>query len=133
VTPITKNVRVVRAGLPEGATYPRRARQLVRHGRAEWLDANTIRLQPDPPGERADKMETAHSSDATVAHFTELVEQILRDDELTKVAIAGIVEACKGGAFAADAPSHGIGRIMEANRQLKVEALKVLQAFVTHT
>ena len=49
------------------------------------------------------------------------------------MAIAGIVEACKGGAFAADAPSHGIGRIMEANRQLKVEALKVLQAFVTHT
>ncbi len=77
-------------------------------------------------------METAHSSEAMVAHFTAFVEQILQDDELTKEAIAGIVEACKGGVSAADAPAHGIGRIMEANRHLKVEALKVLRAFVTH-
>ena len=76
-------------------------------------------------------METAYGSDEMVSHFKDIVEKILQDDDLTKAAIAGITEACKHGVSPADAPAQAIGRLMEANRQLKVEALKVLQAFVS--
>jgi len=132
VTPIAKNIRVVRGtGLPDGATYPRRARQLVRHGRAEWLDATTVRLHLGSPGKRAENTETAYGSDEAIAHFKQLVDKVVSDDDLTNQAIAGIVEACKQGVSQADAPAHAIGRIMEANRQLKIEALKILHEFIT--
>ena len=44
---MTKNVAVVTGdpSRPLGATYPRRARGLVRSGRAEWLDEHTILLR----------------------------------------------------------------------------------------
>ena len=48
--PIEKNVVVKDAfGLPLQATYFRRAKQLVKKGRAEWIDGNVIRLFAGPP------------------------------------------------------------------------------------
>lgn len=52
-TPITKNIRVVdAAGTHLQSTYPKRALGLVKHGRARFIDDETIELlrPPDPQG-----------------------------------------------------------------------------------
>jgi len=56
-TPITKNIKVVdeRGNIYE-ATYPRRAKGLVKHGRARFIDENTLCLAR-PPKKSEDIME----------------------------------------------------------------------------
>jgi|GEM_PF-2646845 len=67
MTPITKNIVQIQEMIfisdkktilvknllcqPVGFTYPKRARGLVKHRRAEWLDAETIRLFYSQKGE----------------------------------------------------------------------------------
>lgn len=54
-TPITKNIRVVDgAGNPLESTYPKRALGLVKHGRARFVDEQTIQLTR-PPATRAEE------------------------------------------------------------------------------
>ena len=68
---MAKNVRVIRAAsVPDSETYPKRARQLVRHGRAAWVDDHTIRLIADPPKKGADLMDTVSDPDAGVETTT---------------------------------------------------------------
>lgn len=151
---MTKNVRVVRAaGLPDSETYPRRAKQLVQHGRAAWLDENTIQLTADLPGERAEDMDTVTESpeiDATdtpvtsgpggeggqelLQHLRALVEKALHGDDMTSEAIQAIQTYCTcGDVSPADAPAQAIARIYAANQELKTEALRVMKEFLILT
>ncbi len=75
-------------------------------------------------------MDTGSSAE-WVGYFRQLVEKVVADDEVTKRAIDGIVAACGEHVSPSDAPATAIGRIMEANRQLKLEALKILHEFIT--
>ena len=75
-------------------------------------------------------META-SREEWVGYFKQLVEKVIADDDLTRQAIDGIVGASAQGVSPSDAPASAIGRVMEANRQMKVEALKILHEFIT--
>jgi hypothetical protein len=70
-TPITKNIRVVDdAGNPLQSTYPKRALGLVKHGRARFIDDQTIQMtRPPDPREKETTMHTQeqdHSNTATV-------------------------------------------------------------------
>lgn len=75
-------------------------------------------------------METT-SREQWVGYFKQLVEKVIADDDLTRQAIEGVAAACAHGVSEADAPAHAIGQIMESNRQMKIEALKILHEFIT--
>ena len=68
--PITKNIRVMdKQGNHYGATYPKRAKGLVKQGRARFIDDHTIRLLEEvrPPKTNLkiledDKMHTEHEN-----------------------------------------------------------------------
>lgn len=67
-TPITKNVRVVDgAGNPLQSTYRKRALGLVKHGRARFIDPDTIELTrpPDPQGEETIMQTQSQDQDTT--------------------------------------------------------------------
>lgn len=154
-----KRVRVVRAAdLPDSETYPKRAKQLVRHGRAVWLDEGTIRLTARLPGkgEKDKDMETttkeasvvdsAGTATATpaasrdedaedrqewVEHFRTLVVRVLDDDGLSD-AMQTIKDIYTNREVSpADAPAHAIARLYAANQELRAEALRVLKEFLT--
>ncbi len=69
VTPIEKNVKIVdNNNVIYGATYPKRARGLVKKGRARFIDENTI-CMPRPAGitEDSDMSEIQKKQEATTA------------------------------------------------------------------
>lgn len=69
VTPIEKNVRIIDSNnVIYGATYPKRARGLVKKGRARFIDENTI-CMPRPAGitEDSDMSEIQKKQEATTA------------------------------------------------------------------
>ncbi len=133
-TPINQNVAVV-AGAnrsPLGATYQRRAKQLVKKGRAEWVDDNTIRIFSEPSAEmRADKMteNTEHPvAPDWVAYIKNLGERLLENDAVALAAISTIKE----GSFASpsDSPGNAIGRIVEAHQKAKADIFHRLTKYV---
>jgi len=66
MTPIEKNIKVVDAnGNEYEATYPKRAKGLVKNGRARFIDENTICLACPPNNELEDNN---MSENKTVAH-----------------------------------------------------------------
>jgi len=66
-----------------------------------------------------------------VAYFKQLVESVLRNDEVAKAAIDAVVGACHAGVSEADAPATALSRIITSNNETKIEALKLLHEFIT--
>lgn len=135
---MTKNVTVVNGNPPSplGATYPRRARQLVKQGRAEWIDETTLRLLHGPPNyERADDMANPNidnrelDQNEWVAYFRALVQSVIENDEAVKAAVAAIANIANFPPH--DQPSQAISRIVATNNELKTEALRTMNRFVS--
>lgn len=64
-----KNIHVIDINYHEiGMTYPKRAKGLVRHGRAVWLDAQTIRMS------HRKGVETMSTKEALLAIINEMSE-----------------------------------------------------------
>ena len=91
MTPIEKNIIVVdENGNKLNSTYAKRAKGLVRHGRARWLDENTICLACPP--------DTLDSEDMNMENADmEIIEVVKAKEEQKKdgpqgVTAAGILE-----------------------------------------
>ncbi len=77
VTPITKNITVTdQAGQHLEPTYLKRANGLVKHGRARWVDVNTICLTCPPD---MMKSEGIDMDDKTIAILKEQIEFLKAD------------------------------------------------------
>ena len=80
MTPIEKNIRVVdEQGIEYEATYPKRAKGLVKHGRARFTDENTICLAR-PPEITEDKMKKDNITTINEAEI-EKIEQAASEAE----------------------------------------------------
>lgn len=78
--PITKNIQVVdEQGNSYEATYPKRARGLVKHGRARFIEENVICLAC-PPSYMEDKTMTKVKEDKLIANET--VSEITTDESV---------------------------------------------------
>ena len=67
-TPIAKNIRVVdAAGTHLQSTYPKRAQGLVKHGRARFIDDQTIELLRPPGPEAEETIMHTETQDHTTA------------------------------------------------------------------
>ena len=77
MTPITKNVRVLDAqGNEHEATYLKRAKGLVKNGRARFINDNTLQLQACPPIKSEDiKMENIDKNMATWEETAERMDE----------------------------------------------------------
>ena len=76
MTPITKNIRVVdEQGNEYEHTYPKRAIGLVKHGRARFVDENTICLACPPN----DNMEDKIMSDTTNIKVNETTGEVIEE------------------------------------------------------
>lgn len=73
---MNKNIEVVdKAGNVYEPTWPKRAKGLVKHGRARYLDENTICLTEPPCRHREDIMESTAANNLTAYEiFTQLTE-----------------------------------------------------------
>src|SRR5690606_4711524 len=127
--PIAKNVTVVDEHFnPLHPTYPRRARQLVKKGRAEWLDDRTIRLCPRPSKAREITMELESRTQIDwAAEFKRLIDDVIHNNEVTLAAIDAIRDAASE---TDDSPANAIVKIVEANNDFKIKALGLLQSMV---
>jgi len=82
MTPITKNIRVIdEKGNHYEATYPKRARGLVKNGRARFIDENTICLACPPKKYLEDKyMDNNFNIDDTGTEITEEINRVLQEN-----------------------------------------------------
>jgi len=93
-TPIEKNIIVVdEQGNQYEATYPKRAKGLVKNGRARFIDEHTICLACPPQTETEDKSmsENTVTTEATTPKYT--VEYILEQIEKISVDNADLQKA----------------------------------------
>lgn len=128
--------------LPLGMTYPRRAKQLVKKGRARWVNENTIIMESPVPYQ---EMEATINMDGNTNNFTtievpeettpwteyfkKITEEIMLDKDLVTLAVNSINNASTMG-YEQDTPSQSICKIIEAHYQCKAEVLKSLMEFV---
>lgn len=112
---MTKNITVIDAqGNEYEATYPKRARGLVKNGRARFVNETTICLACPPPytegkqmnmddilKEAADTSDTADTptagSQPDAAYIMQKIDQILADTQYLTDAIASIAQTEAGG------------------------------------
>ena len=142
MTPIEKNIIVVdENGNEYEATYPKRAKGLVKNGRARFIDENTICLACPPKNELEDKKmsenkkvinETNAKAEATtqettkftIDHILTMLENISKDqahitaalEKLSKLESKGPGDV--GTADLADAIAHVVDAREDTNRKL---------------
>lgn len=106
MTPIEKNIIVVdEQGNHYGATYPKRARGLVKHGRARFMDEHTICLACPPENETEDKnmseqIENRTATEYTLDYVLKQIERIAADTEYLREAVAKCAAANDGTGMA---------------------------------
>ena len=115
MTPIEKNIRVVdEQGNEYEATWPRRARGLVKHGRARFISENTICLAC-PPNTILEDTEMNDKADMT--WLLQQIAAIQSDTEYLKEGLAHLSQMNVGGKTAPYEPEDVAGRA-------KAEALR---------
>jgi hypothetical protein len=68
--PITKNIAVADAwGNPFGSTFIRRAKGLVKNGRARWVDEHSIRLTRPPESDSEDEIMNDNNMNSSFVQF----------------------------------------------------------------
>lgn len=68
-----KNIAVIdESGTIYSATYPKRAKGLVKQGRARFVDDNTLRLARPPKGKTEDVVMNQNESDQTIKDATRI-------------------------------------------------------------
>lgn len=132
-TPIAKNVMVLDAHLnPLHPTYPRRARHLVKRGRAEWVDDTTIRMLSDPPQEERAKAMPENEATAReewVEYLKGLADKLTANDGVAMAAIEAI-RSLAGSPSLGDKPSMAVGKIVEASQKARGDVLRSLTEFL---
>ena len=92
MTPIEKNIIVVdEQGTPYEATYPKRAKGLVKNGRARFVDDHTICLACPPDNLRLeDKNMSENKEKLSINYLLEQIEKIAAQTSYLNEAIAGL-------------------------------------------
>ena len=126
MTPIEKNIIVVdEQGNHYGATYPKRARGLVKHGRARFMDEHTICLACPPENETEDNemsehIETVTAEKYNLAYVLEQLERIAADTAYLREA----VEKC---AAANDGIGMALGNMVESRERTNQKLIDFYQ------
>ena len=105
---MTKNIEVVdEQGNVYGATYPKRAKGLVKNGRARFIDENTICLACPPNNTEDKNMSENKKTDSTINKTSNEIADVKAELPSEKLTIDYILskleEISVGQAFATDA------------------------------
>ena len=115
-----KNVRVVDAeGNEYEATYPKRAKGLVKSGRARFLDEHTICLAcpPDQMNLEDNNMSEHNAPEKlSMNYILEQVEKITNQTDYIYSVIAKLeqIQSKGPGDVAGEAQAHALGRVVDA-------------------
>ena len=119
-------------GRPFSRTYPRRAGNLVKKGRAKWLDSSTIVLTASA---QSQDLEDTHMQNTQewVEYFRILTEKLLANDELTAKAIdaIGAFASMDASPYSGDCPGEAVCNLMESNLRFRENMCRNLMEFVS--
>ena len=138
MTPIEKNIRVVdENGNEYEATYPKRAKGLVKNGRARFLSSDTICLIC-PPDSENDDLEDINMSEntemqtpvLTIEYLLAKIDEIAKQTEYLNTAIerlGQIKTGCGPGDVAGEAQAHAIGDVVRCRETTNQQLLKLYE------
>lgn len=137
MTPIEKNVIVVdELGNEYEATYPKRAKGLVKNGRARFIDDNTICLACPPHIELEEttmssttKTTTKPKDKLTINYVLNQIEQIVKDNEYIHSALEQLALMPKSdpGDIAGQEKAKAIGDIVRCRETTNQQALRLYE------
>ncbi|MBQ7088099.1 MAG: hypothetical protein IJN04_00440 [Clostridia bacterium] len=137
MTPIEKNVIVVdELGNEYEATYPKRAKGLVKNGRARFIDDNTICLACPPNTELEEatmssttKTTTKPKDKLTINYVLNQIEQIVKDNEYIHNALEQLALMPKSdpGDIAGQEKAKAIGDIVRCRETTNQQALRLYE------
>ena len=137
MTPIEKNVIVVdELGNEYEATYPKRAKGLVKNGRARFIDENTICLACPPYIELEEatvssttKTTTKPKDKLTINYVLNQIEQIVKDNEYIHNALEQLALMPKSdpGDIAGQEKAKAIGDIVRCRETTNQQALRLYE------
>ena len=137
MTPIEKNVIVVdELGNEYEATYPKRAKGLVKNGRARFIDENTICLACPPNTELEEttmssttKTTTKPKDKLTINYVLNQIEQIVKDNEYIHNALEQLALMPKSdpGDIAGQEKAKAIGDIVRCRETTNQQALRLYE------
>ncbi len=134
MTPIEKNIIVVdEQGKTYEATYPKRAKGLVKNGRARFIDENKICLLCPPNTKLEDNdmsstatTKTKSKDPLTIKYVLDKTEQIIRDTEYIHTALEQLALMPKSdpGDIAGQAKATAIGEVVRCREATNQQALR---------
>ena len=137
MTPIEKNIMVVdELGNEYEATYPKRAKGLVKNGRARFIDENTICLACPPHIELEEatvssttKTTTKPKDKLTINYVLNQIEQIVKDNEYIHNALEQLALMPKSdpGDIAGQEKAKAIGDIVRCRETTNQQALRLYE------
>lgn len=137
--PIEKNIIVVdEQGNYYEATYPKRAKGLIKSGRARFIDENTICLACPPYDMEDDKMsnntenivtERQQASELTMNYVLEQIEKIASETEYLHNAISELskTQSAGPGDIGAQGKAHALGEIVTSREQTNQKLLSLYE------
>ena len=137
--PIAKNIVVVdEQGNYYEATYPKRAKGLVKNGRARFINENTICLACPPCDMEDNNMsnntenmaaETKPTEKLTMDYVLEQIEKIATDTEYLQDAISELSKTNSGGPgdVGTQEKAHALGEIVTSREQTNQRLLSLYE------
>lgn len=134
--PIEKNIIVVdEQGNEYEATYPKRAKGLVKNGRARFIDTNKICLVCPPNNMEDNKMSnttktaTKPKEKLTINYVLNQIEQIVKDNEYIHNALEQLASMPKSdpGDIAGQEKAKAIGDIVRCRETTNQQALRLYE------
>ena len=128
MTPMTKNIIVVdETGKVYEATYPKRAKGLVKNGRARFIDENTICLACPPDQNLEDNIMLENtnttSEKLTMDYCLQQIETVLND----KAHLTDAFDQLKNVKDAESMAAMALGNIVEAREKTNQRLLDLYQ------
>lgn len=136
--PIAKNIIVVdEQGNYYGATYPKRAKGLVKNGRARFIDENTICLACPPYDSEDNNMsdntemvlENPQASEFTLNYVLKQIERIATETEYLNNAISELQKTNSNGPgdIGTQGKAQALGEIVTSREQTNQRLLSLYQ------
>ena len=127
--PIEKNIIVVdEQGNYYEATYPKRAKGLVKNGRARFIDENTICLAC-PPYNMEDKNMSNNTEKLTMDYVLAQIENIATGTEYLHHTISELSQITSGGPgdIGASAKAQALGQVVKSREQTNQNLLSLYE------
>lgn len=129
--PITKNVLVVdEQGNKIGATYPKRAKGLIKNGRARFIDENKICLACPPNNILEDKKMENNNTILNMEYILTRIDKILEEKDYISSAIESInnmqLNDSINGGFGDQARAEAVKGVVMARETTNQNILAIL-------